>query len=339
MTGVAVLLVAVVLAFAWSIGAHYTGACMGMPYASGSIRLWPALIIMAVLAFVGAVVASHAVELTVGLHMIQSTHVTLWGAVAIIAAAFILTTIYTAAKVPTSTIQILVFAVAGMAFGAGIGIHWSTIGQLALVWVLAPPVATGLGYVFTHGFDRVVGGAPRVPAADVSSGCRQTPAAPRRAMAVSGLARVLVGIGAAASFTMGANDVSNATGVFTMTHLFNVWIAGLIGGIGLLIGVLTWGQPLLKKVAFDIVHVDLSMASAAQLVQAVVVLLAVSFGFFTSMNQALVGAMAGAGLARGRHTIQWPSIWNIIKGWLVGPPSGFVLAFLIAKLIGVWAPL
>lgn len=124
-----------------------------------------------------------------------------------------------------------------------------------------------------------------------------------------------------------------------MTHLFNVWTAGLIGGAGLLVGVLTWGQPLLKKVAFDVVRVDLSMASAAQLVQALVVLVAVSLGLFTSMNQALVGAMAGAGLARGRHTIQWPSIWNIIKGWMVGPPSGFALAFLIARLIGVWTPL
>lgn len=343
MTAVAILLVLVVLGFAWSIGAHYTGACMGMPYGSGSIGLWPALVIMAVLAFIGALVASHSVELTVGLHLIHSVRVTLWGAVAIVVAAFILTTIYTAVKVPTSTIQILVFSVAGMAFGAGIGIHWSVIGKLAIVWVLAPPIATGLGYVFTHGLDRIVGPIPEGASSQnggsgaVEKVAKALPAP--RARSVSTLARILVVIGAAASFTMGANDVSNASGVFPMTHLFNVWIAGLIGGVGLMVGVLTWGRPLLKKVAFDIVDVDLSMASAAQLVQAMVVLLAVSLGFFTSMNQALVGAMAGAGLARGRHTIQWPSIWNIAKGWLVGPPSGFVLAFLIAKLIGVWTPL
>ena len=34
------LLVVLVVAFAWSMGAHYTGACMGMPYGSGSIKLW-----------------------------------------------------------------------------------------------------------------------------------------------------------------------------------------------------------------------------------------------------------------------------------------------------------
>ncbi len=338
MTPVTVLLIVAVLAFSWSIGAHYTGACMGMPYGSGSIRLWPALITMSVLAFFGALLASHRVEMTVGVHLIQATRVTIWGAIAIIVAAFVLTTLYTAFKIPTSTIQILVFAVAGMAFGAGIPIHWGSIGKLAAVWIVAPPIATGLGFLFTRGLDRLV--APTANPRGLS-----TPASghlPERAHvlpSVAILSRTLVVIGAAASFTMGANDVSNASGVFVMTHLFNVWTAGLIGGVGLLVGILTWGQPLLRKMAFDVVHVDLSMASAAQLVQALVVISAVSLGFFTSMNQALVAAMAGAGLARGRHSIEWSSVWNIVKGWLVGPPSGFVLAFLLAKLIGLWAPL
>jgi PiT family inorganic phosphate transporter len=209
-----------------------------------------------------------------------------------------------------------------MALGAGIPVHWLTILKLAVIWVMAPPVALGLGYLFTHGLDRVVGFKPGEDS--------------RQATVLRILSVILVVVGAAASFTMGANDVSNATGVFIMTHLFSLWTAGIIGGVGLLIGVLTWGKPLLQKVAFDIVHVDLSMASAAQLVQALVVLLAVSFGFFTSMNQALVGAMTGAGLARGTGTIEWKAITNIVKGWMIAPVSGIVIAFLLAKLAGVW---
>lgn len=318
----AIILVLIVLAFAWSIGAHYTGACMGMPYGSGSIRLVPALILMAVLAFLGASFLSHKVEMTVGLQIIDSNQVTLISALIIIIAAFALTTIYTALKVPTSTIQILVFCVVGMALGAGISVHWWTILQLAIVWVIAPPIALGLGYVFTHGLDQIVRFKPE----------QQT----RHTAVIRTLSVILVIVGAAASFTMGANDVSNATGVFIMTNMFNVWIAGLIGGIGLLIGVLTWGKPLLKKVAFDIVHVDLSMASAAQLVQAFVILLAVVFGFFTSMNQALVGAMMGAGLARGTGKIEWKAIRDIVKGWIIAPISGIVITFLLAKLVQIW---
>lgn len=318
----AVILVVIALAFAWSIGAHYTGACMGMPFGSGSIKLMPALLLMAVLALLGAVFASHRVESTVGLRIIDASKVTLVAALVIIVAAFILTTVYTARKIPTSTIQILVFCVVGTALGAGIPIHWLTILKLAMIWVMAPPVALVLGYLFTRGLDRIVGFKPKPN--------------PHASTAGEPLRVILVGVGAAASFTMGANDVSNATGVFVMTHLFNVWIAGLIGGIGLLMGVLTWGKPLLKKVAFDIVHVDLSMASAAQLVQAVVVFLAVAFGFFTSMNQSLLGAMMGAGIARGTGTIEWKAIKDIVKGWIIAPASGIAIAFSLTKVAGIW---
>jgi PiT family inorganic phosphate transporter len=325
-------LVLVALAFAWSIGAHYTGACMGMPYASGSIGLRPALVTMAVLALAGAAIASHRVEVTVGLDLVDARRVTLAGAAVTLVVAFGLTTAYTALRLPTSTIQILVFSVAGTALGSGIPVDWTTVGRLAGVWVLAPPLALALGYTLTRALDRIVRDRPRGPG----------PAANAAAGERARLGRwpvLLVLVGAAASFTMGGNDVANATGMLVMTRLFNVWTAGVLGGIGLLVGVLTWGRPLLRAVAFDIVRVDLPMATAAQLVQALVVLLAVSLGFFTSMNQALVGAMTGAGLARGQERIRWPAVAQIVRGWLFGPPSGLVFGFVCAHLAARWWPL
>ncbi len=69
------------------------------------------------------------------------------------------------------------------------------------------------------------------------------------------------------------------------------------------------------------------MASAAQLVQTGVVLAAVAFGFFTSMNQALVGAMAGADLARGRETVRTSALLGVLRGWLEGPPAALALGY------------
>jgi PiT family inorganic phosphate transporter len=308
------LLGAIAVAFAWSMGAHYTGACMGMPYASGSIRLWPALLLMAPLAFFGAAVASHGVERTVGQHLIGAHGATTVLAIVIVAVAFLLTTIYTYLRIPTSTIQILVFSVAGAGLAAGMPVYWWTIARLAVIWVSAPLVACALGYVFTRLFDRL-------PVAHAN-------AAQRGILPV-----LLVIVGAAASFTMGGNDVANATGVLIMTNAAGPLLAGIIGGIGLAIGVLTWGKPLLQKVAFDVVKTDFSMATAAQTVQAIVVFAAVCFGYFTSMNQALIGAMAGTGLARGRGTIQWPAIREIARGWAIAPPSGLLVAYGLTKLV------
>ena len=146
------------------------------------------------------------------------------------------------------------------------------------------------------------------------------------------IGQALVLVGAIASLTMGANDVSNATAVFLSVHFSGPLLAGLIGGIGLAVGVLTWGRPLLERVAFDVVKMDMKMATAAQLVQALVVLTVVSFGYFTSMNQALIGAMAGTGFARGRQTIDTRVILGIVRGWIIGPGAGFILAFVALRI-------
>jgi len=367
------VLIVVVVAFAWNLGVHYTGAVMGMPFAARSIAELPALALIGVFTILGATIASGRVETTVGQHIINDQYVRAPDAIVIVLAAGALTMLYNYWKVPTSTIQILVFCVVGAGLAGGISIHWDTIGTLAIVWALAPLVAFALGFVFTRALDRIIppaaaqaearaqqelaavaAGARSITGAaeDVGSGSRLAQWFPGvalarrlppdvRATAVASasasatltlaalrwLPALLVAVGVFASFTLGANDVSNATGAFILTHLFSLTVAGLIGGVAMAIGALTWGRRILHTVAFDVVKMDLTMASAAQGVQALVVLAAVTQGYFTSMNQALIGAMAGTGLARGRETVQRKQILGILRGWAIGPLSGLTLAF------------
>jgi len=51
------------------------------------------------------------------------------------------------------------------------------------------------------------------------------------------------------------------------------------------------------------------------------------------MNQALVGAMIGAGVARKRSTVLWKPIRSILIGWSVGPVSGVALGFGLVWLL------
>ncbi|HEV7215166.1 MAG TPA: anion permease [Chloroflexota bacterium] len=311
------MLVILSLAFAWSMGAHYTGAVMGMPFASKSISMWPALITLSVLTILGAAFASHGVQQTVGLHIVDAKRIDARMLVIIELGAFLLTTVYTYYRIPTSTIQILVFCVVGTALAAGVRVHWQTIGILALTWVLAPPTAALLGFCITKLLDVVVPEARK----------------PVAGQPLVILPRLLVLVGMAAAFVLGANDVSNAVGVWSAINLSTLLVAGLVGGVAMAVGALTWGQRILNRVAFDIVKVDLAMASAAQFVQALVVFIAVSIGLFTSMNQALVGAMFGTGLARGRETVQTKTLLDIVKGWAISPITGGTLCFVLYKLI------
>jgi inorganic phosphate transporter, PiT family len=155
-------LVAVALAFAWSMGAHYTGACMGMPYATNSIGPHAALWIMAPLTLIGATFLSHKVLENIGHNILVANRLGTAPAIAVVAAAFLLTTLFTQRRIPTSTIQILVFCIIGAGAALGLVVRWHTVIRLALLWVLAPFVACGLGYVFTKLFDVVPGFAHSV---------------------------------------------------------------------------------------------------------------------------------------------------------------------------------
>lgn len=372
-----VLLVVLAIGFAYSMGAHYTGACMGMPHALRAITAWWALALMAPLTLLGATFASHKVEHTVGHNLLTGTGLSVTGLVIVIGVAFALTSAFNVLKIPTSTIQILVFTVIGAALAAGIEVRWHTIGVLALIWVVAPVVAAGLGFVLTRILDLVPairvqaqltgavlsrtpagataesdrGASVTTPISPVVSATSTTQppsdaiatpvtstAAESSARRAGGpLAAGLVIVGGLASFTMGSNDVANATGSLVGLGTFSSLTAGLIGGLGLAAGALTWGRPLLRKVAFDIVTVDRPMATAAQLVQAVVVFAAVAFGFFTSMNQALIGAMTGTAAARGRHTVHAATLYGVLRGWLIGPGAGIVLGYAIAALVATTA--
>ncbi len=359
-----VILVVVVVAFAWNLGAHYTGAVMGMPFAARSIAEWPALLLIGVFTILGATFASGRVETTVGHSIINDRYVHIPDAIVIVLAAGALTMLYNYWKIPTSTIQILVFCVVGVGLAGGIPIQWNTIGALAVVWVIAPLLAFALGFLLTRLLDLLIPPAAaqaeaqaqlRLASADPKGEAstalarwfpgvalaRHLPPETRAAVAQSGrsaapgltlaalrwLPALLVAVGVFASFTLGANDVSNATGAFILTHLFSLTLAGLIGGVAMAVGALTWGRRILHTVAFDVVRMDLTMASAAQGVQALVVIVAATQGYFTSMNQALIGAMAGAGFARGRETVQRKQILGILRGWAIGPLSGLALAF------------
>jgi PiT family inorganic phosphate transporter len=93
------------------MGAHYTGAVMGMPFAIGAASERVALALIAVFCVLGAAFASEPVQRTVGLHVVAATHVTTLMALVMVAGAFVLTAVYTYYKIPTSTIQILVFCI------------------------------------------------------------------------------------------------------------------------------------------------------------------------------------------------------------------------------------
>src|ERR1700759_362813 len=148
------LLIVLAICFAWSIGAHYTGAVMGMPHALRAIGTWPALLLMAPLGILGATFASHAVEQRVGSGLTDHA-LSVEQEVVVIGVAFAVTTFFNRFRMPTSTIQILVFSIIGVSLATGVGVNWSAIRHLVIVVAAAPTAAIFLGMLLALGLDRL----------------------------------------------------------------------------------------------------------------------------------------------------------------------------------------
>ncbi len=146
------------------------------------------------------------------------------------------------------------------------------------------------------------------------------------------------------AFSHGANDVANAvsplagvlmilkTGKLGLKAEVPLYIL-LIGGLGIAIGIITWGYKVIRTIAFKITHLSNSRAFCIDFSAASTVLLASKLGLPVSTTHACVGAVIGIGLVRGIEALNLRVIRQIIYAWLITLPVSALLSALIFKLI------
>lgn len=306
------------LFFGWTIGSHYTGATMGMAYGTGLIksRFW-ATVLIAIFVLLGATFDSEHVVSTVGTGIIRGQDLTALGAMVMMATAALVTAANTWMKWPVSTSQLACFSVVGAALAMGAPVFWgTTIVFLFVTWIGTPVVSGLLGFLFTRIADRFsarfVGHAEKV------------------------LRWLLLIASCYAAYTLGANNTGNAVGVFYGLHLMSKMQAGFVGGIVMAIGALTWGRPILEKVGKGLVDLDPNMGVGAKLAQSITAHTAAFLGYPTSMNQALLGGMAGASGARGREPISWRGVKEIAFSWVFTPVLAGIVSYGLYAILS-WA--
>ncbi len=140
------------------------------------------------------------------------------------------------------------------------------------------------------------------------------------------------------AFAHGSNDVANATGplaavvgvvetggVFTQESSVPEWIL-LLGGVGIVIGLATWGYRVIMTIGRNITHLTPSRGFAAELAAATTVVIASGTGIPVSTTHTLVGAVLGVGLAKGISALNLGVVGRIILSWLITLPVGAVLS-------------
>ena len=139
------------------------------------------------------------------------------------------------------------------------------------------------------------------------------------------------------AFAHGSNDVANAigplaavigiatTGTVAAKSALPIWVL-VIGGVGIVIGLATYGRHVIAMVGEKITQLTPSRGFAAELAAATTIVIASGTGIPISTTHTLVGAVLGVGLARGIDAIDLRVVSRIMVSWVVTIPAGALLS-------------
>jgi phosphate/sulfate permease len=153
---------------------------------------------------------------------------------------------------------------------------------------------------------------------------------PRRYLKKS-LAALIVISGCYVAYSWGANDVANATGVIVGAKILDPKISVVLGGIAIVIGIVTWGYKVIETIGSEITNLLPVMAFSAQLASAINVHIYTVFGIPVSTSHSIVGAICGVGLVRGLRVLNAHIMKDIILCWLATPFISGVFSFVLLK--------
>ncbi len=150
------------------------------------------------------------------------------------------------------------------------------------------------------------------------------------------------------AFAHGSNDVANAVG--PMAAVFGATSGELgaqvavphrillIGAIGIVVGLATYGYKIMATIGKKITELTPSRGFAAEFGAATTIVMASKLGLPVSTTHTLVGAVIGVGFARGIGAINTRVVSGIIASWFITVPFTALLAaglFLIGR---IWLP-
>tara|TARA_B110000116_G_scaffold186086_1_gene161258 strand:- start:184 stop:888 length:705 start_codon:yes stop_codon:yes gene_type:complete len=150
------------------------------------------------------------------------------------------------------------------------------------------------------------------------------------------------------AFAHGANDRSNAIG--PMAAVWQVFKSGslgetaevplwlvLLGSLGIVIGITTWGYRVMKTIGEKITHITPTRGFAAQFAAATTVLI-FSMPFLAipiSTTHTLVGSVVGVGLAGGASSVDFRVFGKIAASWVASIPAAGIGSMVLYAIFGL----
>lgn len=277
--------------FAWNMGSHYSGAVMGMAYGSKSLTIRQATAIAAIFAFLGTITASSGVVHTYAFSLVGA--ITIRELTAALLGASVAILISTILKLPASTIQVYTFSLLFVGLASNIKLMYSGIGIVLSMWILMPLAAMLLSYLL----------APRL-VLKLGDDTRK-------------LKIIIIGSSVFSSVTLGSNDISSAISPLVKVGILTGIAPYVFGGFFIGLGLVTWGQRLIRRVGTEVVKTNAPLAATAQLTEAIVIISGNLVGYNASINQTIITSLYGAKQSMKSHVVTPMIFRSILLNWIV----------------------
>ena len=289
----------------WALGANDAANVFGTAVGSGIISFRKASIICAV-----ALIAGAALQGESGIHTLSGlTEQTISTLVIVSVAAAITVTTMTFFGLPISTSQAIVGAI------SGVGVATRSLSTSGLTKVVIAWIATPIGaMLFAIVIYAVFRGIFRLIPMGILTRDRF-------------LWTGLVIVGAYGSYALGANNVANATGIYSgMIPGLSDFHLALIGGGAIAIGVLTFSRRVMISVGKKLMRLDAFTAFVSVSSMAATVHIFAMIGVPVSTSQAVIGGIVGIGFFQGFQNIKARMLLSFGTGWLLTPLMSFILS-------------
>jgi len=309
------LMLVMSIALGWSIGANDAANSLGTAVGSRVISLRQAILLIAVCGFLGAYLQGQYVTKTIGKGIVQlcdleQAEATRIALVAIFSGC-VWVVLATWWKMPVSTSHSIVGAVAGAGLAARVPVDWRILRDIFICWIATPAGAALLGYVLLRFFQWLF---PKI--------------VPER-FSRPVLTALVVVSGCYVAYSWGANDVANATGLISGAKVMSPLASVVLGGLAIVLGIVTWGYKVIDTVGTKITHLLPIMAFAAQFASAINVNVYTLFGIPVSTSHSIVGAIFGVGLVRGIRVVNLAIMKEILICWLATPLVSGVVSYAV----------
>jgi PiT family inorganic phosphate transporter len=301
------------MVMAFNLGANDAANPTSVAVGSGVLTIKRALLLFAIFVIAGALLQGFTVIKTVGKGVVPEIEIV--GAFSAVVVASLWIFFSSWKGWPISTTHAIVGAITGFGIAKyGIwGINLGILSKIMLSWVTSPIAAALLSALIY----KIL----------VSMYKRYGPKKLERVLPYLVVFSVVF-----SAYSFGMNDVANATGVYVTiaTKLGRIpdetamLLLAAIAVVGIIAGGMTIGPRVINTVAYKITTLDLAMGFASGLSNASVVYLfsvipyyIFGYGMPISTTYAAVGAIIGAGLAKGKKHLDLKLVSKLFFMWIL----------------------